>query len=819
MMEYQDPDESTDKLLEDGLDEKDVKDKTSTLLASAHAPFKRWVDTLRKPAAPKRPAKVVEGWPDEPQEETNSLDETDTRFPDFAPPPQLPVHDSSSGRSYLGTVKTTTLSIATRSRRTTHSTTTQSAMSDARASRDSSRPSTRNYMDEKAEERAGKRRLILRELVKTEEDYATGLKALTGVLSIFNTRTLIQHNIQQIYKIHEQFLNRLREITPSSFSQTPEEALELANRGLSKRLGNIDLPGLKGLQNRSLRTRSFKAGMKQRRRSLIAEPSEAYEVACELGNLSTSFSAYAEFCGNYELLSQDIAILRRSIPNWSVYDQGIEALSKSVASTDSRRYDDNKSMTMNDLMIKPIQRLCKYPLLLQDLNRNTAVTDCPTSQENMKQILENLRVQVASINSATGNPVNKDRIQKTLVLQEKIRFDDSSLLQDVYRDLGPMSICGVLHVTYHTSAHTAGEFMVCVLFNCYLLLAQNIDESNRLDVVACIYINDLKSDTLHNGRGLKCYGCPWSWKILFKEQGENFEFVLSAATSLEEKQWKTELLLRTAALADMAEPGGNWNPRRYSLLNLPLVALDRPQYTVASLPRRSSMDSMAITRKSNVQQVIVRKTHCPNNYDESTGSGSTSSAGEIERPKTPATRGSWTVTARRMDRVRLEKLISEVYTRDVLPYPGMVLGRGDIFRRGSIMRRLSFHAGFTKRSSSVSTSHSGPVVTESHAVEEYDGEEKDLITAQDGCSDQPLLGEDCESPKTPTPTSPVGRSKTLRFKDTKKSGSLSRKEKRSKQEKDGEMSPRRKWGTPINLLSVLSPKNIIRSRGGEPGGN
>jgi hypothetical protein len=67
---------------------------------------------------------------------------------------------------------------------------------------------------------------------------------------------------------------------------------------------------------------------------------------------SLSFSAYDRFCSNYELLTQDVALLRRSIANWTVYDQGIEALSKSVASTDRRRQEENKSMTLNDLLIK-----------------------------------------------------------------------------------------------------------------------------------------------------------------------------------------------------------------------------------------------------------------------------------------------------------------------------------------------------------------------------------------------------------------------------------------------------------------------------------
>jgi hypothetical protein len=35
-----------------------------------------------------------------------------------------------------------------------------------------------------------------------------------------------------------------------------------------------------------------------------------------------------------------------------MFDQGIEALSKSVASIESRKHEESKSMTMGDLMIK-----------------------------------------------------------------------------------------------------------------------------------------------------------------------------------------------------------------------------------------------------------------------------------------------------------------------------------------------------------------------------------------------------------------------------------------------------------------------------------
>ncbi|KAJ5909406.1 hypothetical protein N7504_004049 [Penicillium tannophilum] len=798
-MEHKDEIEAETLTAGDDLADKIQTPTDETTPTQAAHPFKKWMDTFRtrKYVPPGIPERYVEGWPDDPQTGNAHLSAQDPQW------------ERNSGHSSHLALKTATISNTSqseeRSRGTTHSTTTQSVLSDVRASGDSSRPSSSNHVDEAAEIRATKRRCVLQELVATEDDYVLGLKALTGVLSLFSARTQIQHNIQQIGEIHERFQGRLHQTSPLSSRQAAAEASDFVSRGLSKRLGGIDLRGLKGLPSRSLRTRSFKAAVDQHRKYLVADPIEVLEVAREIETLkSASFSAYEEFCSNYDLLSQDVAILRRSIPNWSVHDQGIEALSKSVASVNSRKHEENKSMSMGDLMIKPIQRLCKYPLLLQDLLRHTPVSDCPTSHDAVRQILDNIRILVAQINSATGNPVNKDRIHKTLLLQERFQFADSYMLQDVYKDLGPMILCGVLHVTYQTSEQIAGDFMVCVLFNNYFLIAKIIDDSHRLEAVACIYMDDLKMDTIQNGRGIYCYGCPFSWKILFQDQEENFEFVLSASSATEEKQWKTDTLKYSAALSELGKPGAQ-EPRKYSLLTILLVPLDRTQYTVASLARRS-MDAVAISRKSTSQHVVIRKTRCPQTHDEPTESSS-----EIERPNSIIARTPWVVTAKRVDRVRLERLISEVYTRDVLPWPGMILGRGDLlFGRGSIMRHLSLHKGFAKRPISISTSHSGPLVAESLAIDNYNGEEKQLITSQDGCGDQQSPVTDCESPKTPT--SIMGRSKTIRFGATsKKSLSLPR-EKRPTQDDNLDSSPRKKWGSPMTLLSALSPKNLIRSR-------
>lgn len=164
-----------------------VEDETDLLLAekeeellplrpNASHPFKKWMDSfrVRKRVPSTIPERYVEGWSDSSQTE-------------FAPHNSGGRRDSllSGHSSQLGTVKTTTVSITSRSfgrsRGTTQSTAGQSSLSEARFSADSSRPTSSQYVDDQAEIRASKRRQVLQEMFTTEADYVMGLKALTGV--------------------------------------------------------------------------------------------------------------------------------------------------------------------------------------------------------------------------------------------------------------------------------------------------------------------------------------------------------------------------------------------------------------------------------------------------------------------------------------------------------------------------------------------------------------------------------------------------------------------------------------------------------------
>lgn len=64
------------------------------------------------------------------------------------------------------------------------------------------------------------------------------------------------------------------------------------------------------------------------------------------------FFIYEEYGANYESMLLDMTSTSKTIPNWHVYERGIEALANSLASADNRAVCSKKGLTFEDLLIK-----------------------------------------------------------------------------------------------------------------------------------------------------------------------------------------------------------------------------------------------------------------------------------------------------------------------------------------------------------------------------------------------------------------------------------------------------------------------------------
>ena len=219
--------------------------------------------------------------------------------------------------------------------------------------------------------------------------------------------------------------------------------------------------------------------------------------------------------------------------------------------------------------------------------------------------------------------------------------------------------------------------------------------------------------------GLCARDSLFSWKILFDCETGSHELIFSASSATEEKQWKTEIIKCAADLADGAQRGNTFRKDAYFFVSLALEPLPTRPEGGRPLTRIPTTPSFASTRpRSNSKEVCIRNTNYPNSAAEDSPSHADDE--QISRARSVYSRRNPIVlTPRRQDRIRLEKFIADVYTRDMLPFPGMALARGDILSRtGSLIRRFSIHTGFSRRSSSLSMTHAhdnSPVEGTNHA--------------------------------------------------------------------------------------------------------
>jgi hypothetical protein len=64
------------------------------------------------------------------------------------------------------------------------------------------------------------------------------------------------------------------------------------------------------------------------------------------------FFAYEEYGAKYEIMVKDVASTYRTLPQWELYQKGLEALAASLSSVNVQHEQPNKSLTVGDLLVK-----------------------------------------------------------------------------------------------------------------------------------------------------------------------------------------------------------------------------------------------------------------------------------------------------------------------------------------------------------------------------------------------------------------------------------------------------------------------------------
>ncbi|KAI0553773.1 Dbl homology domain-containing protein [Xylaria curta] len=629
---------------------------------------------------------------------------------------------SSSGSSFgfVAAVKSATVSLASASVRThqrrhaarssIHTRTDHSSrgsISAQRMSEDSTCFDRSLPTDPAVTDRLLQRRRILEELITTEESYIGDIRFLMNVyvtlLASLPThhhglRSSINQNLTDIIELHEEILGELHHIVPDSEYIQPE-CIAVKPNSLSNqqhhRWHSLDsVPEDRG-------GRSWLHSVP----SVVAEPSIAAGVAQIFGNKMNRFLIYEEYGARYELMIKDIASTHRMLPHWEDYQKGIEALAASLSAANNYMGHSRKSLTIGDLLVKPIQRICRYPLLFSELLKYTPVCDCPSSYMEIESVLIRLRETTAEINQATDDPGVKASLEQTWLLQDRLVFPNQRPLatsKNTIRSLGRIRLCGALHVCWQTRDGVTGQYMVSLLYRDCLCLATVSKSDQIYTIQACISLDSIKVEEADNGRGLQCHTAPFSWKLVFECDHQLYEMIMTACSQTEEMEWR-------ARLSNMKQRGccEQSLPAIYGSNSLHIKSLGTVFRKPGSVARRLSIHrATTIGPKSSLCQVVLRNTSMVQD------TMSTDQPSSINRSQSLLTTNSRipVLAPPRAERARLEALLADVWSRKVLPYPGITSRPRNEHRvrssASTMMRKLSAASltnPFSKRSASTSS--------------------------------------------------------------------------------------------------------------------
>jgi hypothetical protein len=185
--------------------------------------------------------------------------------------------------------------------------------------------------------------------------------------------------------------------------------------------------------------------------------------------------------------------------------------------------------------------------------------------------------------------------------------------------------------------------------------------------------------------GLQCHTAPFSWKVVFESDYQLYEIIMTACTPKEELEWRSRL-----AKPRELEAGDQADCSLFSSLAMDIRTFGTIFGKPGSMTRRLSVHrATTVGLKIPLCQVILKNTSAI----KETATPATSTL--INRsPSLLTTNTRIPILApARADRARLEALLSDVWSREVLPFPGLPAKvRSDHLVRNSassVIRKLS----------------------------------------------------------------------------------------------------------------------------------
>ncbi|KAK2593123.1 hypothetical protein QQS21_009172 [Conoideocrella luteorostrata] len=674
------------------IEQDDVSDVAVSDGKCPRSPFHQWIDSLQKrakqlPTKRTLPGNKIQPWSWSPEDDDMNK---------ISCYPARCKSSSGSFSKFVSAVRSATVSLADSwghtalSQCQSHVDRDIEFLDAQKVSDDIFSAASPKKLDPEQQDRALKRRRVLEELINTEQSYIGDIRLLLNVYvtmlaslpsSHLGLRRSVNQNLCEILQLHEEILNELcRAVSHSddldfNYYRSSIPASDISARDKEEKLCSVHCQDHFQTEHVPNSPRYF------------AEPQIVTEVSRVFEKKMGRFFIYKEYGAKYEMITQDTALIPEALPGWECNQKGLEALSVLLSSSNWRDHDTRRASTLKDLLVKPIQRICKYPLLFGELLKFTPVSDCPNAHMAAESVLARFREANAEINKATCDPHMRSILSRTWLLQDRLVFPNrnfDSVSKDRVRSFGHLRLCGTLHVCWQKEDKVDGQYLICLLYRDILCLACAGKVDPIYTIKACINVHKLKVEDADNGRGLQCHTAPFSWKVVFELNNQLFEMIMTACGPKEEMEWRARLTSPVMRL-------GFRETASYTFMDLGLKSLGTVAGKSGPVIRQLSIRrATTISPKPALYQVILRNTSGLGNTN-----GTTSAPLSINRSHSLlAARARITyLSPSRTERARLEALLADVWSREILPFPGIATrSRSERLVRTSastVIRKLS----------------------------------------------------------------------------------------------------------------------------------
>ena len=370
-----------------------------------------------------------------------------------------------------------------------------------------------------------------------------------------------------------------------------------------------------------------------------------------------------------------------------------------------------KTLAAKD-QLQPIQRLPRYELMFNDLCKLTPVCDDPNTNAALQELLVKINEACQRMNKAKDNPERARKFETTCILGDRLTFSNQVPRSVFLQLLGQVQLCGCLFVAYRSKDRIKGIYTICVLFESTLLLATVHDDQLSYSTLAGVPLAKATVTECDNGKGLQCHTAPYSWKLVFEHSARMFEIIMTACSGAEAEVWRQHIGARIERQAQAVAEGTSNVFELQSPLLTEMRSVGKAFGKPGSFVRRMSVHRTAtVGSTTDLNQVIIKNTQVANEAIDNSSNTSL----QIPRSQSVATPSHvQTLAPRRADRVRLEATLSDVWTKDLIPYPGMAPRRSDPIRASAnhVIRKFSM-ASITSNFSSSKRSTSYTSISQS----------------------------------------------------------------------------------------------------------